>query len=546
MTLFVRNESSITRLQEIFKAFFEISGLKVNIEKTHVMGIGKKKRNSDILPMGNLVTEIKILGVYFSLDVKIREELNYKEILSKIKRLLGWWKQRDLTVMGKVHLLKTYALSKLNYVSSSLVLPKWVVAEVNKICFEFIWNGKDRIKRNICYQDYGDGGLRMIDLELFVKTQRIMWLKRLLYGEKTMGWKQFFEYTFKIVGGRFIFLCNYDTKLIKLKAPPFYFEILRAWQDMEKSRNYLEGKINPIFFNNQDYLCKGRMIFHEDLYLKNIYLVEQILDKDHIRAVTHFHNLGLGSVIIVKIWKICDAILKSGKYQGDTYDFYAVDVDEYSTPLKINGNTIFLKNIESRKVYELFIENLQQSYTLQIKDGHNDFAFSKEEIKNIFLRPRSATLLTKVREFQYKLLHGAIYTKENLLKFGFVENNLCSFCKQMVETYKHLFWDCVYVKPLWQKVTERFDLTELQNAEWKDIHVGIVGKDLDTKCCNTIIFILKYIIFRYRSEGTIPPPQDIYKQIMVFRDEEKEMASKRNKLGLHLLKWENIMFEPRD
>ena len=65
----------------------------------------------------------------------------------------------------------------------------------------------------------------------------------------------------------------------------------------------------------------------------------------------------------------------------------------------------------------------------------------------------------------------------------------------MVETYKHLFWDCVYVKPLWQKVTERFDLTELQNAEWKDIHVAIVGKDLDTKCCNTIIFILKSLFF---------------------------------------------------
>ena len=137
--------------------------------------------------MGNKVTEIKILGVYFALDINTREELNYKEILSKIKRLLGWWKQRDLTVMGKVHLLKTYALSKLNYVSSSFVVPKWVVAEINKICFEFIWNGKDRIKRVICYQDYGDGGLRMIDFELFVKTQRIMWFKRLLYGENRMG-----------------------------------------------------------------------------------------------------------------------------------------------------------------------------------------------------------------------------------------------------------------------------------------------------------------------------------------------------------------------
>ena len=421
------------------------------------MRIGKKKGGLVRLPMGNIVTEIKILGVYFSLDIKIREELNYKEILSKIKRLLGWWKQRDLTVMGKVHLLKTYALSKLNYVSSSFVVPKWVVAEINKICFEFIWNGKDRIKRAICYQDYGDGGLRMIDFELFVKTQRIMWLKRLLYGEKRMGWKLYFDYTFRTVGGRFIFLCNYDTRLLKLKTPLFYLEILRAWQDIENSRNLKEGKINPIFFNNKDYMCKGKMFFHEDLYVKNIYLVEQILEKDHIRAVTYFHNLGLGSENIVKIWKICDAILKSGKYEGNLYNFYSVDIEEYSISLKIFENIILLKDVPSRKVYELLITDLQQSYTLRIKDGHSDFAFSKKEITNIFLRPRTTTLLTKVREFQYKLLHGAIYTKEKLLKFGFVENNQCSFCKQMVETYKHLFWDCVHVKPLWQKVIDKFE-----------------------------------------------------------------------------------------
>ena len=509
------------------------------------MRIGKKKGGLGRLPMGNIVTEIKILGVYFSLDIKTREELNYKEILSKIKRLLGWWKQRDLTVMGKVHLLKTYALSKLNYVPSSFVVPTWVVAEINKICFEFIWNGKDRIKRVICYQDYGDGGLRMIDFELFVKTQRIMWLKRLLYGEKRMGWKLYFDYTFRTVGGRFIFLCNYDTRLLKLKTPLFYLEILRAWQDIENSRNFKEGKINPIFFNNKDYLCKGKMFFNEDLYVKNIYLVEQILEKDHIRAVTYFHNLGLGSENIVKIWEICDAILKSGKYEGNIYDFYSVDIEEYSISLKIFENIILFKDVPSRKVYELFITDLQQSYTLRIKDDHNDFAFSKEEITNIFLRPRITTLLTKVREFQYKLLHGAIYTKEKLLKFGFVENNQCSFCKQMVETYKHLFWDCVHVKPLWQKVIDKFELIDLQNAEWKDIHVGIMGKDFNIKCCNTIIFILKYIIFRSRSEGAIPTPEEIYKKIMGYRDEEKEIASKRNKLGLHLLKWENVIFETR-
>ena len=103
------------------------------------MKLGKNKDKSEKLPFGNVAKEIKILGVYFALDVRIREEVNYKEILGKIKRLHGWWKQRNLTVFGKILLLKTYALCKLNCVFASLVVPKWVISEIQKIRFEFIW-----------------------------------------------------------------------------------------------------------------------------------------------------------------------------------------------------------------------------------------------------------------------------------------------------------------------------------------------------------------------------------------------------------------------
>ena len=112
--------------------------------------------------------------------------------------------------MGKIHLLKTYALSKLNYISSLLVVPNWVLSEVEKITFDFLWNGKDRIKRNIMYQDYKNGGMRMNNYSLSIKAQRIGWLKRLLYGEKHMGWKMYFDYCSRSVGGRFIFLCDYE------------------------------------------------------------------------------------------------------------------------------------------------------------------------------------------------------------------------------------------------------------------------------------------------------------------------------------------------
>ena len=71
----------------------------------------------------------------------------------------------------------------------SLVVPKWVISEIQKICFEFIWKGKYRIKRLILYQGYNEGGLRMTNFDSFVKTQRVMWVKRLLYREKSLRWK---------------------------------------------------------------------------------------------------------------------------------------------------------------------------------------------------------------------------------------------------------------------------------------------------------------------------------------------------------------------
>ena len=126
------------------------------------MGKENGKTNDPVYVFGKYVREVNILGVIFSVDFR-QDDLNYKELLSKIKKLLGWWKQRDLTIMGKIHLLKTYALTKLNYVSSILVVPSWVYIEIEKLSFDFIWGGKDRLKRKIMYQNYDCGGVEMIN-----------------------------------------------------------------------------------------------------------------------------------------------------------------------------------------------------------------------------------------------------------------------------------------------------------------------------------------------------------------------------------------------
>ena len=139
------------------------------------------------------------------------------------------------------------------------------------------------------------------------------------------------------------------------------------------------------------------------------------------------------------------------------------------------GREISFKEVPSRKIYEYFIKELQKSYDLQIRDGQNNYNYTEKEIGECFFRPRITLLIGRQREFQFKLLHGAIYTKVNLFRFGFVEDNLCSYCKRETETYSHIFLSCLKVKLIWETLIQRFELDEIKDLNWRDIFVGLSG-----------------------------------------------------------------------
>jgi len=55
--------------------------------------------------------------------------------------------------------------------------------------FVFLWkNKKDKLKRTSMYQDLSAGGLRMVDIELTIKSLRLAWIKRLLFRDNC-NWK---------------------------------------------------------------------------------------------------------------------------------------------------------------------------------------------------------------------------------------------------------------------------------------------------------------------------------------------------------------------
>ena len=163
----------------------------------------------------------KVLGIFLSYDEKLAISLNFDDKIRSLKQVLALWKNRDLTVIGKILIIKTFGLSKFLYVSNMISTPISVQKQINSIVHQFIWNGPDKIKRCVLSADYENGGLKMVDIVTKIKTQQIMWLKRFIDGNETV-WKLILDQYLKRVGGlTFLLKCNFDIKKLKCHIPPF-------------------------------------------------------------------------------------------------------------------------------------------------------------------------------------------------------------------------------------------------------------------------------------------------------------------------------------
>ena len=102
---------------------------------------------------------------------KLTLGLNYDSKLKCLNRVIALWKQRDLTPLGKVTIMKTFGFSQFVYVSSIIGMPDAVQKKINAA--KFIWNGTDKIKRAVLNSNYCDGGLKMINLKARIRTQKL-------------------------------------------------------------------------------------------------------------------------------------------------------------------------------------------------------------------------------------------------------------------------------------------------------------------------------------------------------------------------------------
>ena len=54
---------------------------------------------------------------------------------------------------------------------------------INGMFFEFLWNGKSKIKQSVVVKQYSYGGLKMTNLKAFAQVLKITWEQRIFQKE---------------------------------------------------------------------------------------------------------------------------------------------------------------------------------------------------------------------------------------------------------------------------------------------------------------------------------------------------------------------------
>ena len=194
------DKNSFDETVKTIYTFGKASGLFLNAGKINAIWLGNK-RNSPVKYMPHLRMEwnppkFKILGIWFTKDLKECEVLNFSDKFSEIRALYKVWLKRQMTLLGRVAVLKSLILSKIIHLWMLLSNPPDnLVNELQKTVFQFVWNRKqDRISRKIAVRSIAKGGLGIPNIKTYINAVKLIWIGKLKTSENK--WKSIIKSTY--------------------------------------------------------------------------------------------------------------------------------------------------------------------------------------------------------------------------------------------------------------------------------------------------------------------------------------------------------------
>ena len=256
-----------------------------------------------------------------------------------------------------------------------------------------------------------------------------------------------------------------------------------------------------------------------------------------IRNFKHFNDLGLPVSQIYKWLILKHTIKKDWMTLLQNNVFQSCPRFPY---LSLCGLRIELEWLSNRLLYKTLIKSKQEIFS----GRHALQNMIQEEINwnEAFEIIYNTTIETKLREFQFKLLHNILPTNSILYRWKLTDSPRCCFCFISNETIDHLFCSCPNTITLYLHIKEwllKKDIV-LPDLSISKVLIGIQPRQRNC-LINHIILIFKYCVYSCRNNE-----QNLNLNYFISLLKEKEkientIALNNNKHYLHIKKWEPLM-----
>ena len=533
---------SVNAVIQTFDSFEHFSGLKINYDKTDILRIGSLKNTDAMFYTQKHINwtndPLLVLGIKIPQSLADLCQINFPELLVKMKNTTKLWKARNLTLYGKVLISKSLLLSQLVYKLSILPKPSAeFLKDVNTVVSKFIWNDKPaRISKNILKQPLEKGGLKFVDIEDQHRGLKIAWVKRILNTQSNL---MVFAQTKIPYIEDLIWRCNLHSKDIKslFQLGSIWTDILESWCIYNYYEpNNVEDILSQVLWYNS-FIRKNNLPFIEkSLFSNGIIYVRDLIDETGClnipESVSHAHIMSFNSVIaaVPQKWK---QVLSNSGY---------VDFSDTAVRYKIDDVLNHQGKIP-RFIYSKIIEHIPLDFKRKTKwEFDFNITINEEQWFGFFTNLYISTYHNKLRIFQYKLLQRILVTNIDRFQWGSVDDNTCSFCGTAPETYFHMLIECKYIKILWSKFLNwiaRVSHIHLTPSN-EEIIFGIAVQNETDKLINCLFLICKQYIYSVKCSGGFPNLNQLYKRCYKQMLVEKYIAFKNNKVREFDNKWNII------
>ena len=410
-------DGSATSLQSamnILEIFGELSGLKVNCEKTKLIWIGSEVASQRMLKVSHKLDwgdiQFNLLGIQFSCDLTKLPNLNYQTALQKAKKLINSWQYRYLTPFGKITVIKTLILPKFTHLFMSIPTPLEILNTLHKLLFNYIWDGKpDKVSRDKLCTTIINGGLKMVNIFQFEKSLKINWLKG-FFRQDSKPWLKLVLKDINI--SKFTSLGSQWCLSALSKLNPFWKIVFSYYNSL-----CLNTKIKT----NYDIMCSSiwlnKPVGTEKLYLSDwfsngVHVIGDIINPDgsiiSIEEIKHQYGFSPNFLNYITIRTLVKKFIdKTGN--GTIYNFPRPHIPVYLRPL--------LKSCGSRTIYQVFQQNHNISSQNEIK-WNSDLNMEPDEISwGIRYRICFHSIEdNSLKWLQYRILHRILGVRDLLFQ----------------------------------------------------------------------------------------------------------------------------------